>query len=500
MYEKYKCIRCLKDNRLEDGQLVSIDQCFNCTRFEPNIGAVYEILNEKGSNLAQILDDNQMSYSNMQEYTKFVKTDQYTEALDDYETGASNVKTRNPKDQDFEKVWSQGVKMDWKLVPVEEQKPHIGWRQSINDDGSYLKSHKLSSYQYSAENMGSAFGKTGAQSIWKINKDAMDANQDSELQQPISAGKSYVSGAIQDTINGMKAKDWIKSVKEQCSSAGIKLSPTALGVMAIAENNSSQISTVISKVQQIEAALSADNIDNQIITVTCYAIPDGTQYFLSTSPKAIDKLSTNKPDNKDDSKDDGKKDDNKKETDKPTESKPALDRKNINSWKWVEFAKYLAKLTTDGLEMCPKVCYTYDELNKYANDAATGIEAGFAVWGGQTMPHVREGCVEAVVRIGSYYSPFLKAEYDAGVAYVPTLEEDAAAAGVPIVDFDESQLECGDTIVYTNQEHVVIATGNGYEYVGNSSSREQVIRGSDYREMGWEPPIYPVRIIKTSQA
>ena len=53
--------------------------------------------------------------------------------------------------------------------------------------------------------------------------------------------------------------------------------------------------------------------------------------------------------------------------------------------------------------------------------------------------------------------------------------------------------------MYTEQHHVVIATGNGTEYVGNSSSRLQIIRGSDYNEMGWDPPIYPVRIIKTSQ-
>jgi hypothetical protein len=99
----------------------------------------YELINEKGANLAQILDDNQMSYSNMHEYAKFVHTGKYSEQLTDYQTGASSVTIRNPEDakSDFDTLYKdKGIKMNWKLVPVEEQKPHIGWRQSINDDGS----------------------------------------------------------------------------------------------------------------------------------------------------------------------------------------------------------------------------------------------------------------------------------------------------------------------------------------------------------------------------
>lgn len=36
--QKYNCIRCLHDDRVTDGQLVSIDQCLCCTRFEPIYG------------------------------------------------------------------------------------------------------------------------------------------------------------------------------------------------------------------------------------------------------------------------------------------------------------------------------------------------------------------------------------------------------------------------------------------------------------------------------
>ena len=479
---KYKAIRCLKDNRLEDGQIVQIDQCLTCTRFEPIIGNCYEILNDKGSNLCQIMDDNQMSYSNMQEYTKFVHTDQYSEQLKDYTAGASGIKTRNSADKDFKDTWSQGIKMDWKLVPVEKQKPHIGWRQSINDDGSSLKSHKLSSYQYSPENNGTAFGKSSTKvNVWVENKNAMDSNFDSTISQAIASGKTYASDAIQDTVNGMSAKGWMKSVKQQCSSSSVKLMSVALGCLAIADNKGGDINSVVSTIAQIESSLSADNIDNQIITATCYAIPDGLQYFLSTGSKCIYKT-----DNKNDNT--------------SSSTNTTLNKTNINSWKWTEFAPYLAKMNVSGLDMTPKICYTYEALNKYANDAVTAIQEFMANYDGSPMANGAEGCCEAATKIGAGYSEFLKAELAKGVVYCPTLESDAQAAGVPIVDFDPSQLEAGDVIMYTNQEHVVIATGNGTEYVGNSSSRLRIVQGADYNEMGWDPPIYPVRIIKTSQA
>lgn len=124
---------------------------------------------------------------------------------------------------------------------------------------------------------------------------------------------------------------------------------------------------------------------------------------------------------------------------------------------------------------------------------ATGLQEGYSVWAGATMPHGRNGCVEAATRIGSYYSPFLKGEYDAGVAYVPTLVADAGSGVVP---FSEANLEPGDVVVYGNNDHVVIYSGNG-QYVGNNSSannnRGGVGTGGIYN-IGQTP----TKIIKTS--
>ena len=65
-FNKYKCIRCLHDDRIHDGELVTIDQCLNCTRFEPILGQVYKILDDSGLNGSIILDDMQMSYTDLE--------------------------------------------------------------------------------------------------------------------------------------------------------------------------------------------------------------------------------------------------------------------------------------------------------------------------------------------------------------------------------------------------------------------------------------------------
>lgn len=39
-FEKYKCIRCMHDDRISDGQMIQIDQCMACTRYEPVLGQV----------------------------------------------------------------------------------------------------------------------------------------------------------------------------------------------------------------------------------------------------------------------------------------------------------------------------------------------------------------------------------------------------------------------------------------------------------------------------
>lgn len=83
VYGKYKCIRCLHDNRIDDGAVVSMDQCLCCTRYEPILGQVYAILDETGSNVSQVVDDLQMSYMELYDYQVFNNVNEYNTAPKD---------------------------------------------------------------------------------------------------------------------------------------------------------------------------------------------------------------------------------------------------------------------------------------------------------------------------------------------------------------------------------------------------------------------------------
>lgn len=109
---------------------------------------------------------------------------------------------------------------------------------------------------------------------------------------------------------------------------------------------------------------------------------------------------------------------------------------------------------------------------------------------GQHMENGANGCVEAVTKIGARYNPFLADELSKGVVNVDTLVSDA---GDKVVPFDPNNLEAGDVIVYGDNDHVVLADGNG-GYVGNSSSQQKVVQGGDYNNMG---DLKPTKIIKT---
>lgn len=142
------------------------------------------------------------------------------------------------------------------------------------------------------------------------------------------------------------------------------------------------------------------------------------------------------------------------------------------------------------------------------NAVHEGLMRGFEQWRGQRMDNGENGCVEAVVKMGSEYSPWLNEQWKNGVMYAPTLLANAQRDGIGVVPFDPSQLEEGDVIVYDKEgdeydpnvpdsgnNHVVIYDGEG-GYVGNSSSRQMVIQSDSY-ELGGG--LHPARIIKTGK-
>lgn len=121
IYGKYKCIRCTHDDRVNDGQSMTLDQCLSCTRYEPIIGQIYAILDETGTNLSQVLDDAQMSFMNLEDYVEFTRTEEvHTERK------RANFKQEIDKSpKDFKSIWDEGFKMNWNSVPLETQMPNI---------------------------------------------------------------------------------------------------------------------------------------------------------------------------------------------------------------------------------------------------------------------------------------------------------------------------------------------------------------------------------------
>lgn len=83
------------------------------------------------------------------------------------------------------------------------------------------------------------------------------------------------------------------------------------------------------------------------------------------------------------------------------------------------------------------------------------------------MPHLRDGCVEAVVRLGSWFNTFLADEYSKGVASVPRIVSDAKEKGIA-VDTNTSIVQPGDVLVTNNYGHVVMVKDSKHT-VGNSS-------------------------------
>lgn len=147
----------------------------------------------------------------------------------------------------------------------------------------------------------------------------------------------------------------------------------------------------------------------------------------------------------------------------------------------------IAGLEKEARAMCTK-------SNGISSDS---IEAGYQKWGGQTMPHGKNGCVEAAVRILGEDNSNSWIQSIQGDTYVPTLvsKSQTANGGPGVIPYSADQVEPGDMIIYGDDDHVVVATG-GTGYVGNSFSQNMVIRGGDYREMGGQQPS---KIIKSSQ-
>lgn len=126
-YNKYKCIRCLHDDLVNDGQIMTLDQCLNCTRYEPIEGKCYEINNEQGMTLGRLYDNNQAAYMSMEDRFDLIRS----ERPFNYENSAkaffdpAGVEEKQFGLKSFEELWDDGFRMDWDFTPAEKQTPDV---------------------------------------------------------------------------------------------------------------------------------------------------------------------------------------------------------------------------------------------------------------------------------------------------------------------------------------------------------------------------------------
>jgi hypothetical protein len=209
MFGKYNCIRCLHDDRINDGQSMTLDQCLNCSRYEPMIGQIYDILDSSGQNLAAILDDNQMAYMTMQEYI----TQNRLEEMYSKKQTADLKKDAETTPKSFKEIWGadEGYSqftMDWTETPVESQMPHIKSYQ-YGDGPLYDADGILQQGLANAAASGGGGG-GGAYSDVVDSSNAMSpeyhgavSSSDSFIQQMIDGAKNFASGSAPATIDNM---------------------------------------------------------------------------------------------------------------------------------------------------------------------------------------------------------------------------------------------------------------------------------------------------------
>lgn len=121
------------------------------------------------------------------------------------------------------------------------------------------------------------------------------------------------------------------------------------------------------------------------------------------------------------------------------------------------------------------------------------VDTAFQMNDGRVSQYGSEGCADQVVAAGSYYNSDLKAEYDKGTAYVPTLRQNLEAKGYVTEQFN-GYANKGDLLIYGNDDHVVIADGAGGCF-GNSSSRGYAMHYGD-ANYAWHNGESPTKIIR----
>ena len=133
--------------------------------------------------------------------------------------------------------------------------------------------------------------------------------------------------------------------------------------------------------------------------------------------------------------------------------------------------------------------HTGVKMSKFLRD----IDVAFETMENRISPYGSVGCVDTVCATGACYNKDLREAYRQGIASVPELRRNLESKGYATEEFTGSAKK-GDLLIYGDDDHVVIADGDGGCF-GNSSSRGYA-QHYDNAYNAWHTGSAPSKIIR----
>lgn len=213
-FQKYNCIRCLNDDLINDCQSVSLDQCLNCTRYEPIIGQIYDVISDPTQNTNIVLDNTQASYSDINKHEELSRI----EKMHDESEKATKFTDIGDPPVTVKEEWPESFVMNWTETPVTSQSPKISSYQygdgPLYDADKILETAMLNlkSQVYTENNM-----YTGGSMEQYLNKEyhGLLVSQDEDINTAIEKAKNIASGA-QTVVNRMIQYNYYNAIKAHC--------------------------------------------------------------------------------------------------------------------------------------------------------------------------------------------------------------------------------------------------------------------------------------------
>ena len=199
---KYKCIRCLRDDRVHDGATVTMDQCLTCTRYEPIIGQIYDILDETGFNGSAILDDMQMSYMSLDDFKN----------LNDVEKRSSRysyIDTNKKEKKKPKSLIDEWQATDKKLKEKEIKKKYTDKEERTKELDKLLPSDYLFMMDWTEESVDLQRPDIKAYPTEKIAAKYKNQKGDPGEDNVALAEKSTQMGTDKKTYNTIASGEWI---------------------------------------------------------------------------------------------------------------------------------------------------------------------------------------------------------------------------------------------------------------------------------------------------